>query len=294
MAAEVSEQYKPPASKLLRRFARDFVVRVFAFQPLTARRWLMSRFQRPLLKLLFSLNKDTITISPAGLPSHRFRMWLNWQGNLAFALGLYEPEATRSIRQMVKAGNCCLDVGANLGYYTISMAKWVGSCGLVVAFEPFPTNFETLERNVHLNGLKNVILAPTALSNRNGVLRLIYSVNDHFSATPSAKGYAVDENQDSIQVPTRRLDDYVAELGRIPTLIKIDVEGAELSVLEGAQNTLASVRPILLVEVHDWGTNEAAKVLQFLSEFQYETRTVGQKGHEKVLLCTPIERTAFS
>jgi FkbM family methyltransferase len=273
--------------KLLQLAARDFVVQFLAFQPLSARRWLMSHFEKPLLKLLFSLNKDMITLSPAGLSPHRFRMWLNWQGNLAFALGLYEPEATQSIRRVVMAGDCCMDVGANLGYYTISMANWVGSHGLVVAFEPFPANFETLKRNVHLNRLQNVILEPAALSNRNGSLRLIYGVNEQFSATPSVSGYAVEGDRDSIEVPTRRLDDYVAELGRMPTFIKIDVEGAELAVLEGARNTLAAVRPILLVEIHDWGTNEAATVLEFLSDSQYETRTVGQKGRERVVLCMP-------
>jgi hypothetical protein len=61
-----------------------------------------------------------------------------------------------------------------------------------------------------------------------------------------------------------------------------------LPVLQGARNTLASVRPILLVEIHDWGTNEAAKVLQFLSEFHYETRILGHKGREKVVLCIPV------
>jgi len=276
-------------SNLLQRAARDFAVQLLAFQPLRARRWLMSRFQRPLLKLFFSLNKDTITLSPAGLPPNRFRMWLNWQGNLAFALGLYEPEAMQSVRRIVQAGDCCMDVGANIGYYTISMAKWVGSRGLVIAFEPFPANFETLEKNVQLNGLQNTILVPTALSNRNDSFCLIYSVNDQFSATPSFSGYAVDGDQDSIQVRSCRLDDYVAGLGRAPAFIKIDVEGAELSVLEGARNTLASVRPALLVEIHGWGTNEAGRVLQFLSEFQYQTRTVGEKGCEKVVLCIPTE-----
>lgn len=276
-------------SKGLRRAALDFVIQVFVHQPLGVRQWLMSRFQRPLLKLLFSLNSDSITLSPAGLPPHRFRMWLNWQGNLAFALGLYEPEAAQSIRPFLKVGDCCVDVGANLGYYTIIMAKWVGSRGFVIAFEPFPANFEILKKNVHLNGLQNVVLEPKALSNRNGSLRLIHSISDEFSATPSVTGYAVDGEQDSVQVPTCRLDDYVAGLGRVPSFIKIDVEGAELSVLEGASNTLFSIRPVLLVEIHDWGTNEAARVCKLLSEFQYQTKSVGQKGREKIVLCIPIE-----
>ncbi len=246
----------------------------------------MSHFQRPLLKLLFSLNSEAITLSPAGLPPHRFRMWLHWQGSLAYALGLYEPEAMQSIRRLVNAGDCCIDVGANLGYYTISLANWVGPSGLVVAFEPFPGNFAILEKNVHLNRLQNVILEPSALSDCKGALQLIYAVEEQFSATPSVGGYAVEGNRVSIKVPTRRLDDYVAGLGRAPDFIKIDVEGAELAVLEGARRTLAAVRPILLVEIHGWGTDESKKVLQALSELHYDSYVVGRKGRERVVLCT--------
>jgi FkbM family methyltransferase len=272
--------------KTIRRAVRDFVVQTFALQPLAVRRWFMSHFQRPLLKLLFSLNAEAITLSPAGLPPRRFRMWLHWQGSLAYALGLYEPEAMQSIRRLVNAGDCCIDVGANLGYYTISLANWVGPTGLVVAFEPFPGNFAILEKNVHLNQLQNVILERSALSDCNGSLQLIYGVEEQFSATPSVGGYAVEGERVSINVPARRLDDYAAGLERTPDFIKIDVEGAELAVLEGARRTLAAVGPILLVEIHGWGTDESKKVLQALSEFHYDTYVVGRKGRERVVLCT--------
>src|SRR5260370_2419440 len=98
----------------------------------------MSHFQRPLLKLLFTLNSEAITLSPAGLPPHRFRMWLHWQGSLAYALGLYEPEAMQRIPRLVNAGDCCIGLGTNLGYYTISLAKRACPHWLVVAFEALP------------------------------------------------------------------------------------------------------------------------------------------------------------
>ena len=279
-------------SKLLQTAVRDFVLQAFALQPLAVRRWITSHFQRPLLKLLFSLNSEAITLSPAGLPPHRFRMWLHWQGSLAYALGLYEPEAMQSIRRLVKVGDCCIDVGANLGYYTISLANWVGPSGFVVAFEPFPGNFAILEKNVHLNRLQNVRLEPSALSDCKGSLQLIYGVEEQFSATPSVGGYAVEGDRVSIKVPTLQLDDYVAELGRAPDFIKIDVEGAELAVLEGARRTLAAVRPILLVEIHGWGTDESEKILHVLSELHYDTHVVGKKGRERVVLCTSRQGTS--
>jgi FkbM family methyltransferase len=213
-------------------------------------------------------------------------MWLHWQGSLAYALGLYEPEAMEGIRRLVKAGDCCIDVGANVGYYTISLANWVGPSGLVVAFEPFPGNFAILEKNVHLNHLQNVVLEPSALSDCNGSLQLIFGVEEQFSATPSVAGYAVEGDRESMQVPARTLDDYIIGLGRAPDFIKVDVEGAELAVLEGARRTLATVRPNMLVEIHGWGTEESEKVLQILSEFHYDTHVVGSKGRERVMLCT--------
>jgi FkbM family methyltransferase len=285
------EQSKLSISESLQTAVRDFVLYAFALLPLAVRGWLMSHFQRPMLKLLFSLNSEAITLSPAGLPPHRFRMWLNWQGSLDYALALYEPEAMQSIRRLVNVGDCCIDVGANLGYYTISLANWVGPRGLVVAFEPFPGNFAILEKNVHLNHLHNVTLEPSALSNCSGSVQLIYGVEDQFSPTPSVGGYAVEGDRVSVNVPSCRLDDYAAGLGKAPNFIKIDVEGAELAVLEGARRTLAVVMPILLVEIHSWGTDESEKVLQFLSEFKYETHVVGKKGRERVVLCTSRHRT---
>jgi len=218
-------------------------------------------------------------------------MWLNWQGSLDCALALYEPEAMKAIRGLVNIGDCCIDVGANLGYYTISLANWVGPSGLVVAFEPFPGNFAILEKNVQLNQLHNVMLERSALSNCSGSVQLIYGVADRFSATPSIGGYAVEGNRVSVNVPSCQLDDYAAGLKKAPNFIKIDVEGAELAVLEGARRTLTAVRPILLVEIHGWGTDESEKVLQVLSDFHYDTQIVGQKGRERVVLCTLRQRT---
>lgn len=278
--------------KPLQTALRDSLVQAFAFQPLAVRRWLLSHFRRPLLKLLFSLNSDVITLSPAGLPPHRFRMWLNWQGSLDCALALYEPEAMQAIRALVNVGDCCIDVGANFGYYTISLANWVGPSGLVVAFEPFPGNFAVLEKNVHLNQLHNVTLENSALSDCTGSVRLIYGAEDQLSATPSVGGYAVEGDRASMNVPGGRLDDYAADLRKAPNFIKIDVEGAELAVLEGARHTLLAARPALLVEIHDWGTEAAAKVLEFLSRLRYETQVLGQKGRERVVLCTLSQRNA--
>jgi FkbM family methyltransferase len=271
--------------KAFRRVIRDVVVEALAFLPVRVKRLIMSKFRRPVLWVLFHLETEPITIARAGLPLHRFRMWLDWQGNQDYVLGLYEPEAMYSVRQSLRLGSCCVDVGANIGYYTISMARWVGPRGLVVAFEPFPKNFEVLEKNVRLNGLHNVRLEPLAVAFRNDWIPLTYGSEEPLSTTPSVNAYAVCGNREQIRVPARSLDHYMAELGCVPDLIKIDVEGGELAVLRGAREILESVRPILLLEVHDWGSPEARKIIDFLSECGYRTDLLMRRGREAVFLC---------
>jgi len=213
-------------------------------------------------------------------------MWLEWQANMDYVLGVYEPEALDSARRSVRPGSCCVDVGANLGYYTLSMAHWVGSDGIVVAFEPFPSNFEALKKNVRLNELRNVMLEPSAAADRNDSIQLTYGLEEKFSATPSVNGYAVQGTTQQIRVPARSLDDYLLGLGRAPDLIKIDVEGAELAVLQGARHTLEKVHPVLLIEIHGWGTPGSEEVHRFLDQFGYQIVLLGRKGREATVLCT--------
>jgi FkbM family methyltransferase len=271
--------------KAFRKVIRDVVVEALAFLPVRLKRLMMSKLRRPLLWLLFHLETERATIARAGLPLHRFRMWLDWHRGQDYILGLHEPEAIDSLRQSLKPGNCCVDVGANFGYYTISMARWVGPGGLVVAFEPFPKNFEVLEKNVRLNGLHNVRLEPFAVAFRNDSVPLTYESEEPLSATPSVNAYAVCGKREQIRVPARSLDRYMADLGRVPDLIKIDVEGAELGVLRGAREILESVRPILLLEVHDWGSPDAREVIDFLSECAYQADLLMTRGREAVFRC---------
>jgi FkbM family methyltransferase len=282
---------KPDFIHKLRRTAGDAVTGVCAHLPGPVNNALFHHFRRPVLWLLFPLRREEVLLTRVGPPGERFQMCLPWQGNpgLFCVLGMYETQAIKFLCEVVRPGYCCIDIGANLDYHALLMARLVGPSGQVIAFEPFPLNFQTLQKNVSLNDLQNVRLEPMAIGETSGSLSLFFAAEEENSATPSATAYAVHGRQEKLQVPMLSLDGYLSTGQFVPNLIKIDVEGAELSVLEGARRTLATVRPILLVEIHGWGTEESERVLHVLSEYHYDTCVVERKGRERIVLCTRRE-----
>jgi FkbM family methyltransferase len=195
-------------------------------------------------------------------------------------LGAYEPEVTEVLRREIRPGNICIDVGAHVGYYAILMARLAGQKGVVVAFEPVPVNFEMLQSNIALNALENVRLEPLAVSEGAGGLSLILRSDTELTMNASASGYGVEDRRKVLQVATCSLDGYLARTGIIPDLLLIDVEGAELDVLKGAQATLSKAPPNLLIEIHGWHGPEHDEVSRFLSSFGYQGTILGQRGGE--------------
>ena len=276
----------------MRKAIRNALTEICSHLPLGLRAGLFSHFLRPTLWVFFHLEPDEISLTRVGPPGHRFRMFLPWQGNpgLLCVLGAYEPEAVEALRQAVKAGSCCIDVGANIGYYTILMARLTGAAGHVIAFEPFPRNLRTLRENVDMNRIPNIQLEPLALGETNGLLSLHFAADEDSSATPSSKGYAVQGRTEKIEVPMVSLDEYLSRGAPVPRLIKIDVEGAELDVLRGAQRTLAEAGPDILLEVHGWNSAESDEVLRLLTAQGYEHQLLAVRGKEGILFCSPHKK----
>jgi FkbM family methyltransferase len=138
------------------------------------------------------------------------------------------------------------DVGANIGVYLSAIHALKGSKLKLIGFEPIPTTIALLQQTLELNGV-SARIEPSALSSREGELLL----------TAYARGmnnFWLKENtagRPSIAVHARRFDDWISEhAGLEPDAIKIDVEGHELDVLEGATGFLARKRPALMVECH--------------------------------------------
>ena len=144
--------------------------------------------------------------------------------------GFWEENETFWFTKTLSKGDTVVDIGANVGYYTLLGAKLVGDKGRVFAFEPEPVSFALMERNVRLNGLTNVVLEQKAVSNKPGSLRLFLNERNKGDARIyQPKG----QEREFVDVEAVALDDYFADdAGRID-YVKIDTQGAEGVILEG-------------------------------------------------------------
>jgi FkbM family methyltransferase len=192
------------------------------------------------------------------------------------------------LRQYVRPGALCVDVGAHLGYFTILMARIAGPSGRVVAFEAFPDTFRTLEENIAMNRLENVVLEPRAVSDAPGTISLVFERRQRYSGTPSTVAYAVEGESDTLDVPAVSLDAYFRQLPGLPGLIKIDVEGAEFSVLSGARETLARTRQVLLVKIHGRESQRFDRVNGFLRDCGCRVTVLGMRKREAFCLAPPL------
>jgi FkbM family methyltransferase len=163
-----------------------------------------------------------------------------------------------------------LDVGANVGTHTLAFSKAVGPDGLVLAFEPQPTVFGLLSINIIENNAINVLAFNAAAGNAAGWIdmpSINYTKQSNYGAIQLGSFLMNDENEvNRIPVPVHRLDDLKAASSA--NVIKIDVEGMEAAVLEGARGLITKSRPVLLVENEAPGeASEAA--LRLLFELEY-------------------------
>jgi FkbM family methyltransferase len=199
-------------------------------------------------------------------------------------LGHYEIEKQAAVRRFLKPGMKVFDVGANAGFYTLAFSRLVGANGHVWAFEPLPENVRNLRRHIALNGLVNVTVVEAAVSEKAGTAR--------FLPRPSnAMGRLSDQGE--LTVPSVSIDETFQTTGA-PDLIKLDVEGAEVAVLEGARRTLSRYRPTILLATH--GREQERRCAEILTGLGYEfsyldgSRATGENLTSDELVATPARR----
>ncbi|MGA8763825.1 MAG: FkbM family methyltransferase [Candidatus Sulfotelmatobacter sp.] len=180
-----------------------------------------------------------------------YRISVSPAEHLSYLLGTHEPHLQKIIRECVAAGDTVYDIGANIGYVSLLLAKRVGASGRVVAFEPVPQNIASLRRNIAVNRINNVQLLEFAASDKPGeaVIRIAENL-----ATASLVWHRNDPCATELGIQTVAIDQLVdaGELGR-PTFVKIDVEGAESAVLNGMRRTISAARPVVFIECSDLG-----------------------------------------
>lgn len=177
-----------------------------------------------------------------------------------------EAATTDGLKHIVTPGSTVVDIGANVGFFTRRFAKWVGADGSVIALEPEPRNFADLLDILREDGtLSRVRLFEAAAAEYAGTARL--------KLNPLHPGdHKLTAGNNGIDVKTMRLDDILAEREWPPlSLVKIDVQGAEERVLDGAEQTLGRVRPVWFVEVDDdhlraMGSSAAHLVRRFAAQ----------------------------
>ena len=191
-----------------------------------------------------------------------YRICVSPSEHLGYLLGTAEPHLQKIIKEHVRVGDVVYDVGANIGYVSLSLAKHVGASGKVIAFEPVPQSSACLRGNVQINELTNVLVLEIAASDRLG--KATIRVTENLS-TASLVWHRNDPSANELEIETIPIDELVdSGLLTSPSFVKIDVEGAEDKVLLGMRHTLASAMPVLFVECSEAGRETAWRLLREL------------------------------
>jgi FkbM family methyltransferase len=168
------------------------------------------------------------------------------QGGLAAVLGIYEYPIQQILLEYIRPGDVIYDIGANQGYFSLLASILTGATGHVYAFEPFPDNIRFIEQVISRNNLGNCTLISKAVSGSSSLTDLYFSETN--SATPSLFS---NTDTSSIQVSTVSLDEFILEFSP-PTYVKLDVEGSEIAVLNGASQLFSQTYPpVWIIEIHN-------------------------------------------
>jgi len=203
-------------------------------------------------------------------------------GNTIFWRGAHDWAPIFSLEKLINAGDTIIDIGANQGEYALWAARKAGSSGQVHAYEPLTSMYAQLKENVQLNPALRIIPHQMGLSDKPGRLKL-YSNDNHNEGVNTlfpdpTRGSKVLEE---IELNTLDLEVERLALNKID-LIKIDVEGAELMVLNGGKSTIAKHRPILFLEFNEEAFLTAgyssADILSLLEKFGYKFYKIGLRG----------------
>jgi FkbM family methyltransferase len=165
-----------------------------------------------------------------------------------------EISETETVKKIVKPGMCILEIGANVGYYTILMGKLIGKNGKIYAYEPYPRSVDILTRNVELNGLADIVeVRNLAVSTENTVKRLYLGKASNVHSLTNYK--TDDSNADYIEVKTKDIKEILVESDRKIDLVRMDIEGHERELFSRLSNDIRLVLPArIFFEIHPLGS----------------------------------------
>ena len=206
---------------------------------------------------------------------------------------LYEPGTTNFLKKILKKGMNVINIGANIGYFTLLAAREVGPDGKVFAFEPFPQTVELLKKNIDSNGYKNVQVISMAVSDRKekSFLALKSDSGHNFVTSASNKEY------DSIEIITTTVDDHFDKNLKIDLLV-MDAEGYEPKILDGMKNTLENNPTMQILTEYNPHTLQIAKTsgqkfLEKLEEFGFSIQVIDIDGQPQNYIKDDILKIQF-
>lgn len=202
----------------------------------------------------------------------------DYVGSMILKDKIYEPHVTNVVKSILKEGDVFLDLGANLGYFSLLASRLVTNTGKVIAFEPNPQNQQLILTSILKNEASNVNLYPYAVSNTSCILR--------FTTVGSNGGVVTAFSQDQrhyLLVQAVVLDEILYREPRID-VVKIDIEAHEPSALRGMKALISKHKPTIITEFHPWAmqlNNPEAPVeyLRQIHDLGYKISVIEPSGN---------------
>jgi FkbM family methyltransferase len=181
--------------------------------------------------------------------------------HVTYAIGNAEEPVQQALVDELRPGMSVLDIGGNIGFMALLAARLVGPEGNVTVLEPVPGNTEIVRGNAARNGFDHVRVLPIAASDEDGRGRMYVSRVSAFSRLTTTNVPTGADHE--IDVEVARVDTLIDNgVIPVPDLVKVDVEGAEIDVVNGMRETLARHRPLVILEVHDTNRDYAELMAQ--------------------------------
>lgn len=237
--------------------------------------------------IIYLLNNIAIRMKFLNLKDEDFKMTFKdvnfWIGVLSGELGAYIQIYMKNVNERIKdfvpqKGDAILDVGSNIGLYSIKNSSRVGPEGRIWAIEPNPTVFRRLLKNLETNGAINVTPVPKAVFSRSCKVDFAVSSGITPKGKILSKGESVNDNKDLVKVDCVTLDDFVSE-NRIKKIdiMKLDVEGEEYEALKGARLKALPIIDKIVLEYH--GEDRKKECRRLLEDSGFILRSDDDKDH---------------
>ena len=219
-------------------------------------------------------------------------LWVHSEGDLHVSRsiaenGIWEVFETQLVLNYLKSGDCFVDVGANIGYYSVLAAEQVGRQGYVAAFEPEPKNFSLLQKNIAHNGYDFIDAQFAGLSNKNTAAKIFLNKTNY----GDHQIYDAGEQREACDIQLLNGAEYLSSYIQKIDFLKVDTQGAEFQVIEGLLPLLKKSLPTLKMIVEFWpyglrkSGSSAHALLDILMPLTLPVHIIDHIEH-KLIACT--------